>query len=441
MHGHDLGRVSMWRALRRPPDGALSMDCVRACLTDGMDIGRDLPLIIGLVVAIVIAVAIAAAETAIIRVPLLRARTLAETDKRGVRLVALVERLPAVLNTVLLTALLSQLTAATLTGILAERWFGSLGVTIATFVLTLLLFIYSEAIPKTYAVRHADSVALLVARPISWLERFLRPIVSLLIWIADLQMPGKGITTSPTVTEGELRSLADQAATEGEITTHDRELIERAFRFGDRQADDIMVPRPDIVAVEVDDPVDAVLDIALEHGHRRLPVIDDSIDNIVGMVRLRDLIRHRGGDVGVRDLVSDVLVVPESKSVLELLTTMQEGRSHLAIVVDEYGGTAGLITIEDIAEELLGSVSEDADDAAIREMPGGWAIDGSLPVEDLEDLVGELPVGDWNTAAGLIMGVTGTIPEMGDEVDLPGAVLEVAAVRRRRIVRIDIRRK
>ena len=405
-----------------------------------MDLGRDLPLIIGLVIVILIAVALAAAETALLRVPLLRAQTLAENDPRGRRLVALLERLPAVLNTVLLAALLSQLAAATITGELANRWFDgfAVAVAIATVVLTILLFVYSEAIPKTYAVRHADSVALFVARPLSWLERLLRPVVSTLVWVADLQMPGKGITTAPTVTERELRSLADLAASEGEITTEDRELINRAFRFGDRNADDIMVPRPDIVAVEADDSVSVVLATALAHGHRRLPVIDDSVDNIVGMVRLRDLVRHRESDQPVRSLMRDVLVVPETKSVLDLLDTMQTQRQHLAIIVDEYGGTAGLVTIEDIAEELLGSVSEDQDTVPVRETARGWSIEGALPVEDLEELVGDLPDGDWNTAAGLVLGIAGTIPEIGDEIEIDAAVLRVVGVRRRRITRIDV---
>ena len=410
----------------------------RPCLTGAMDLGRDLPLLIGLGIAIVAAIALAAAETALLRVPPLRARTLAEVDGRGARLVSLVDRLPAVLNTVLLVALLSQLTAAAITGILAERWFGNWGVTVATVVLSVLLFIYSEAIPKTYAVRHSDAVALFVAIPVTWLERVLRPLVSFLVWIADLQMPGKGITTSPTVTEDELRHLANQAAIEGEITSDDRELIERSFRFGDRQANDIMVPRRDIVAVEADDSIDVVLETALQHGHRRLPVIDDSIDNIVGMVRLRDLVRHRGSDTTVRTLMREVLVVPESKSILELLTTMQERNQHMAIVVDEYGGTAGLITVEDIAEELLGSVSENQDVVAIRETAIGWSVEGALPVEDLEDLVGALPQGDWNTAAGLMMGLMGRVPELGDEVAVAGGRLRVSGIRQRRITRIDV---
>jgi CBS domain containing-hemolysin-like protein len=403
-----------------------------------MDMARDLPLLGGLGLAIVAAVFLAAAETALLRLPIVRARTLAETGRRGARLLHLIERLPTVLNTVLLAALLAQITAATITGILAERWFGNLGVTIASVILTVVLFIYGEAIPKTYTVRHTDRVGLWIAVPVTMLVAILRPIVALLVWIADIQIPGQGITTSPTVTEDELRHLATRAAREGEITSDDHELIERAFKFGDRQVDDVMVPRLDIIAVEADLEVRAALASALEHGHRRLPVYDGTIENIIGVVRLRDLVKHVEKETLVRELVEPILVVPESKPILALLQEMQSETKHVAIVVDEYGGTAGLVTIDDIVEELLGSVADDTDDAPIRETIMGWSIDGSLPVEDLEELIGEIPDGDWNTAGGLVMGLVGRVPAIGDEVELAGGRLRVEAIRGRRIIRLDV---
>src|SRR5690606_28752902 len=145
--------------------------------------------------------------------------------------------------------------------------------------------------PKTYAVRHADRVALALAVPIAGLELVLRPVVSVLVWIADLQMPGKGVVMAPAITEDELRMLASTAATEGQITGADANLIERAFRVGDRQADDVMVPRTDIVSVARSASAADALDIALEAGHRRLPVYDETRENITGLVRLRDLVR------------------------------------------------------------------------------------------------------------------------------------------------------
>lgn len=402
----------------------------------------EISLIVIFVVAFAAAVFLAAAETSLLRVSPVRAATLATTSgRRGERLARLVGRLPRVLNTILLTALLAQIGAATVVGILAERWFGSLGVTLASIGLTVVLFIYAEAIPKTYAVRHSDRVALAVSGPVTTLEWVLRPVVSLLVAIADLQAPGKGITTSPTVTEDELQILAGKAAAEGEIDSDDEELIKRVFRFGDRRADDIMIPRTEIVGVSADTPVSEALGVALEAGHRRLAVHEGSLDHVSGMVRLRDLVAvppDRSG-MAVGALSQEPLTAPETKRIVPLLREMQETGTHFAVVIDEYGGTAGIVTVEDIVEELLGSISEDDVDEEI--VPLGesqWSISGLLPVEDLEDLTGvSFGEGEWNTAAGLVVTQLGRLPRVGDEVAIADCRLRVTATRGRRILRIE----
>ncbi|HEX6220303.1 MAG TPA: hemolysin family protein [Acidimicrobiia bacterium] len=409
-----------------------------------MPSSTDIPLVIALVALLLLAVFLAAAEAAVLRVTEIRARALAARGgRRSARLLDLVERLPEVLNLILLLALLAQIGSATITGILAQRWFGNLGVTIASIVLTIVLYIYGEAIPKTYAVRHAERTAMFVSAPIALLERIFRPVVSLLVWIADIQMPGKGVTTSATVTEDELRLLAVEAADEGEITDIDRHLIDRVFRFGDREVDDIMVPRPDIVAVEGSTPLSEALGIALEAGHRRLPVYSEDLDNIDGVVRLRDLIEARDqGETSLLPLTYEPLVVPESKRVSGLLNEMQEQNNHMAVVVDEYGVTVGIVTIEDVAEELLGSISDEPARPDLHQVSQGhWEIAGSLPVEDLASELGmEIPEGEWNTAAGLMLGVAGSLLRPGSTVEVDGFEMRVETVRRRRITRISIRR-
>jgi CBS domain containing-hemolysin-like protein len=407
-----------------------------------MPSSADIPLVIALIALLLLAVFLAAAEAAVLRVTEIRARSLADSgDRKARRLLSLVERLPQVLNLILLLALLAQIGSATITGILAQRWFGNLGVTIASIVLTIVLFIYGEAIPKTYAVRHAVRTAMFVAAPIAFLERLFRPLVSLLVWIADIQMPGKGITTSATVTEDELRMLAIEAADEGEITEVDRQLIDRVFRFGDRRVDDIMVPRPDIVAVEQDTPLQQALDVALQAGHRRIPIYVDDLERIEGVVRLRDLIPAL--DAGVADLRSIAyapLVVPESKRVTGLLADMQEQNNHMAVVVDEYGVTVGLVTIEDVAEELLGSISDEPATPTLEHVgKGRWRVAGSMPVEDLESELGmQVPEGEWNTAAGLMIGVAGSLLKPGSTVEIDVFTLTVETVRGRRITTILI---
>jgi putative hemolysin len=412
-----------------------------------MVLERDLPLILILVGAFGFSVFVAAAETAILRMPAARVEALmAHGSQRAKRLSGLVRRLPEVLNSILLAALLSQITAATAAGILAYRWFGTVGGVASLAVITAVLYIYAGAIPKTYAVRNADRVALALVRPLAIMELTLRPVTRVLVWIADLQIPGRGVVTSPSVTEEELRSLAEKAATEGQITSEDLEFIERVFRAGDRQADDIMVPRADIVAVDEKASVAHALEVILEAGHRRLPVFDGSVENITGMVRLRELVRvpePKRGALEVGRLTEEPLVVPESKRVLDLLAEMQSSNVHLAIVVDEYGGTAGLVTVEDIAEEVLGSISEDPTSAEMVKLGDGhWIIAGGLPVEDLEPLLGaELDDVEWNTAAGLVLGLLGRIPEVGDEVTFRDHTMRVKTVRGRRITRLEVTRR
>lgn len=411
-----------------------------------MDPATDLPLIFLLIVLFVFSVFISAAETAFLRVPAVRVHTLAKQGSRSARKLAdLTADLSEVLNAILLAALLAQIGAATVSSILANRWWSAIGVTISSAVLTFLLYVYAEAIPKTYAVRHSDRVALAVAYPLAAVVFVLRPLVKVLVWIADIQMPGKGVVTSPTVTEGELRMLASRAAVEGEITDEDRDLIEKAFRLGDRQVDDVMVARPDIVAVDSTSSVAAALEVALDAGHRRLPLYEGTIDNIIGVVRLQNLVRvpeDRRGDLPVSRLSEAPLVVPESKRVLRLLAEMQAAGTHLAVVVDEYGTTAGMVTIEDIAEEVLGSISEGVEDAAVvRVGDDGWLIEGALPVEDLAEILDEdLDDSDWNTAAGLVLGLLGRLPEVGDEVVYEHHLLRVVSIRGRRITRLEVRK-
>ena len=310
---------------------------------------------------IVLSFALAAAEASLLRVRRSAVAVRAERgDRRSARLLDLLDDLPRVMNAVLLAVLLIQVTAATIAGVLAERRFGGTGVTLATVVITLTLFVYGEAIPKTLAVREPVEVARFVARPVNLLSRVLRPVVTVLVRFADLQTPGAGITTVSAVDEDELRHLADEAAAAGEIADSDVELIDRAFVLGDLRVAQILVPRVDVVAVSGDTSVFDALELAMEAGHRRIPVHDGDIDQITGVVRMRDLVGAVAADPDgpVSTLMRDVIAVPEAKSVVEVLREMQASGNHLAVIIDEYGGTTGIVTIEDVVEELVGTIAD-----------------------------------------------------------------------------------
>jgi len=281
-------------------------------------------------------------------------------DRRSERLLGLVDDLPRVMNAVLLAVLLCQVTAATVAGVLARRWVGSAGVTVATFVVTIVLFVYGEAIPKTLAIRQPLRIARRLSGPIRWLTGILRPAVSALVWVADVQSPRT--ETDSSVGEKELRHLAREAASAGRIEVSDAELVERSFTFGDLCVDQIMVPRADVVAVSTDTPVDEALRTAIAAGHRRLAVFEGGIENIVGFTRLRDLADTGSEDSAgiVAERIRPALSVRPTMLVIDVLRAMQSSTRHLAVVVDDADETEGILTIEDAVRELVGTIEQDA---------------------------------------------------------------------------------
>ncbi len=281
-------------------------------------------------------------------------------DRRARHLLRLLDDLPRVMNAVLLAVLLAQVTAATISGVLARRWFGGNGLTAATVAVTLLVFVYGEAIPKTLAIRRPYPIARRLAPPVRWLSIGLRPLVSVLVWVADVQAPGKGVDTVTAVSEQELLHLTDEAASAGRIEQSDAELVEKSFTLGDLLVAQILVPRADVVAVAAQTPVEDALRTAIGAGHRRLPVFDGHLDNIVGFVRLRDLAdaTTTDADAVVADRVRRTLSAPESMLAVDLLRSMQKTGHHLAVVVDDAGATRGIVTIEDVVEELVGTIED-----------------------------------------------------------------------------------
>jgi putative hemolysin len=194
--------------------------------------------------------------------------------------------------------------------------------------------------------------------------------------------------------------------------------------------------------VEASEDIRHALDRALASGHRRIPIYEDTLEHITGVVRLRDLTEASNqGTSDLRSIAMVPLIVPESKSITSLLKEMQEQNNHLAVVVDEYGVTAGLVTVEDVAEELLGTISDEDEPAELEKLGDKmWRAPGSLPVEDLEEIGLDVPDGDWNTVAGLMMGVAGQLLSPGDDVEVDGYLLTADSVRRRRVVQVSIER-
>ena len=408
----------------------------------------DIWLLTALLVLIGVAAMLGASEAALLRVRRVRLEIESDAgDSRATTMLALLDDLPRVLNTVLLVVLLVQIAAATVSGVLAARLFGSLGVTIASFVLTFVLFVYSEAIPKTYAVRHPESVARASAPLLRFLAWILKPIVSILVWFADLQAPGTGIVDPTGPTEDELRRLTSEAAATGAIERSDHVLVDRAFELGDLRVDDVYVPRLDIVAVPDTASVRTALDLAISSGHRRLPTYERDIDSIIGVVRLRDLAR-----VGIDQpekpvsiVAVEPLVVPESRKVVDLLGDMRDKAIHFAVVVDEFGGTAGIVTIEDIVERLVGPITPTGSSASedIQTVDSTtWIAAGTADTDEIEDAIGRsLPQGEWNTVAGLVIALVGHFPLVGETAETDDLTFTVLEESSHRILRVRIETK
>src|SRR4051794_34380703 len=388
------------------------------------------------------------AETALTRMNRVRAMALEdEGHRRAAALVRLVEHPDRWLNAVLLVLLTCQLITATLVGFLADR-FGPWGVVIATGFEVCVIFVIAEAAPKTWAVQHSDRAALLVARPVAALVRFwpLRFLSRGLIGLANVIIPGKGLKQGPFVSEEELLAMADVAEQEDVIEREERALIHSIIEFGDTVVREVMVPRPDMVSVAGSTPVRDVREIAMAAGYSRIPAHEQNIDDIIGIVYVKDLFRagDEAGDRPVREFLRPAHFAPETKRVSELMREMQKDKFHMAIVVDEYGGTAGLVTLEDLIEELVGEIVDefDVEEPNIEPMPGGDVrVNGRMPIDEVNELThAELPEGDWDTVAGFLFNLLGHVPTEGETVDFNGHRLRAEKVQGRRIGRVRISR-
>ncbi|MGH9069426.1 MAG: hemolysin family protein, partial [Acidimicrobiales bacterium] len=317
-------------------------------------------LIAVIVVLLVVAAGLALAETSLTRMSRVRAMALEDEHRRGSgALVRLIEAPERFLNTVLLLELICQLVAATLVGVVANHAFGALGVAIGVIFEILVIFVLGEATPKNWAVQHTDRAALLAAPIVGAVVRFppVRLLAGTLIGLSSVLLGGRGQRRAPYVTEMELLAMADVAGEEAVIETEEAALIHSIISFGDTVVREVMVPRPDMVVVRGADRVGDVIEVAMAAGYSRIPVYDRNIDDVVGVAYTKDLMRaDRDGrlDVDVRQLVRSARFVPETKPVANLMREMQSQQFHLAIVIDEYGGTAGLVTLEDLIEELVG---------------------------------------------------------------------------------------
>ena len=394
---------------------------------------------------------LALAETSLVRTSRVKARSLADQHRRGSRpLVRLVERPERFLNPILLLVLVCQLVSATLVGVLAEQWFGPIGVVVGTVFEVVVIFVLFEAVPKNWAVHNPERAALFSAPLVAALVRFppVRFASKMLIGMANMligRRKGDPDSSAQNVTEYELLAMADVAHAEDVIEPEERAFIHSVIDFGDTVVREVMIPRPDMVTAEAATSVSVALRQALAAGYSRLPIYRDNVDDVVGIAYAKDLMRseHDGRNTEtVGEHMRAAHFVPETKRVASMLKEMQDAKFHLAIVVDEYGGTAGLVTLEDLIEELVGEIVDEFDveePAAERLEGGGILVTGRMPLDDAAELLGaELPEGGWDTVGGLLLDMAGRVPAEGESVTVDGFCLTAERVQGRRIARVRI---
>jgi putative hemolysin len=409
----------------------------------------DAGLLSAVFILLVFSALLALAETGLVRTSRARAQALADQHRRGARsLVRLVADPQHFLAPILLLVNMCQMIAATLFGVEADRIFGAYGVVGAAVIEILLFFVCAEAIPKQWAVRHSDRAALLSAPPVTAVAAFppIRLVSRLLIGLANQLIPGGDDDDEPDITEDELLALADVALAEDVIERSERALISSIIEFGDTIVREVMSPRTDIVAVDGEVTIEAALERAMSTGLSRLPVYADSVDDIVGIAYARDLMRAIRDDraqEAVRDVCRPATFVPETKRVAPLLREMQASQFHLAVVIDEYGGTAGLVTLEDLIEELVGEIADEfetAEPPIIPESADTYRVSAKMPVDEVNELLNlDLPIGDdFDTVGGLLLHLLGHVPRVGEEAIAGGHRLVAMRVQGRRIATIRI---
>jgi CBS domain containing-hemolysin-like protein len=391
----------------------------------------------------------ALAETAFTRASRIKLRTRAEDgDRRAERLLTLFDEPENTLNSVLLIVLVAQMTSATLLGSLLESWGGWVGFLLGTIAEVFIFFTFAEVAPKTYAVKHPERAALALSPLLVGMARFkpLRVFVRGFIGLANVVLPGKGLPKGPYVTEAEILAMVDVAADEEAIEDEQKELIHSVLEIGDTPVSDVMVPRTQMRAVEGNATVDEAVKVMIDSGFSRIPCYEETTDNIAGLVYLKDLVARSTagqGNASIRRDLRDAVYVPESKKVDDLLREMQARKFHMAVVVDEYGGTAGIVTMEDLLEEIVGEITDEFDaptEELERLADGRWRVPGRTPIGEIEEELGCQLDGDWDTVGGLVFNELGHVPEQGDSVTVGEHQFVAEMVDGRRIVSVVIRR-
>ena len=412
----------------------------------------DISQIIFLLILLALSAFFSSSETALTTVNKIRMRTLAEAgNKKAQKVLKVTENSPKMLSAILIGNNIVNLSASSLTTSLAIKLFGSVGAGVATGILTFLILIFGEVSPKTFATIKADKISLSIAGFISVLMIVLTPVIFIINKLSLGVIFLFGIRQSDAkrvMTEEELRTIVDVGQEDGVIEDEERDMIHNVFDFGDAEAKEVMVPRIDMTFVHVDATYDELISIFREDKFTRLPVYDESTDNVIGIVNMKDLLLLTDEDkehFSIRDIMREPYFTYEHKNTANLFLEMRESSISLAIVLDEYGVTAGLITLEDLLEEIVGEIRDEYDsdeqDDITRINDYEYIVLGSANLEDVSDELGlHLESDDYDTIGGYCLEKLDHLPEKNEIIITDDNILlRIEAVDKNRIEKVYIK--
>lgn len=388
------------------------------------------------------------AETALSTVNRIRIRTLAEEgNKRAITLTKVINNNGKMLSVILIGNNVVNLSASSLATILATKLLGSAGAGIATGILTLLILVFGEISPKTMATIHAESIALAYASFIYALMKLLTPVVFIVNLLTNGFLKLLRVDTKKkdeAYTENELRVIMDASHEEGMIENEEHQMINNVFDFDESCAKDIMVPRIDMSFIDVNATYEELIDTFRKDMFTRLPVYEDTTDNVIGIMNVKDLILHnRRESFSIRDIMREAYYTYEFKKTSELFIEMKNNSVPMAIVLDEYGATAGLVTLEDLIEEIVGEIRDEYDADELNSIKkvgeGEYIIEASIKLDDLNDVLGtEFESEDYDSLGGYLIGLLDRLPEEGETIEENGYTFSVVSIDKNRIEKIKM---
>ncbi len=381
-------------------------------------------------------------EAAFLSLNKIRIRRLAKEGEENARIVEELIREPEkLLTSILIGNNLVNIAAASVATAVAIQIFGNKGVGIATGIVTFLILVMGEITPKSIATRNAEKISLTLAKPIKLLIKILTPAIALLTFVT-LPIVKKSGKTKHIVTEEEIKLLVEMGEKEGVIERKEKEMIKGVFEVGDMVAKEVMVPRVDMVCIELNSSLKEALELIRKTGFSRIPVYKENRDNIVGILYAKDVLRNLDRQVKIEEIMRQAYFVPETKKLGELLKEMQQKKLHMAIVVDEYGGTAGLVTMEDILEEIVGEILDESEmeEEMIKQIDENtWMVNARARIDEINEALDlQIPEEEFETIGGLVFNKLGKIPKAGDSIKINGIKITVEKMRDKRIRRVRI---